>query len=52
MPLLNRSTRINTEGCRIPELVMRNNDGKIKIITKNSQHVHVTYMYMYVYMQL
>ena len=28
IPLLERTTRINTEGCRIPELIMRNNDGE------------------------
>lgn len=56
IPLLNRTTRINTEGCRIPELVMRNNDGKC--ITKysdwlrdgddNTCTVHM-YMYMHAY---
>ncbi len=28
VPLVTRNTRINAEGSRIPELVMRNNDGK------------------------
>lgn len=28
IPLLERITRINTKGCRIPELIMRNNDGE------------------------
>ena len=27
-PFISRTTRINTEGCRIPELSMRNNDGE------------------------